>query len=1039
MRKKLLLAASLAFTVLDVLPVCAQPAPTVAVRAGEHEDFDRVVFDWPHPVKFQLRRDGDRAILTFDAAADLKFTRDIQSHLTRARGFAAHTGKQGEVTVSFTVSPNATLKTFTSNSSIVVDISGNAAKPESPAAAADKQAAPPPPPLGEKEVGVKGNSESTPPAPHPLPPSGEIGNPPASAPQAAPPVSSNAATDSPQPLLPPPLAPQPAPQASPATSKKPEVKTPIADKPAPQPESPIAAAPAAKAVNASNAAAPENVLSNTPTLVAALDPHIKTRAAVYQRAGFGYIVFDRKLTLSPAVLGDGLPAQINLQPLDLPKHSGYRFSVPLNAGIEATLDGTQWKIFLSRKQPSDPVTTSLVAQPDFALGARFLLPLPDAPDPIPLIDPVVGDQLILVPLAQSEAFNAARYTPDLAILPAAQGLVIKPLIDKLIVRAVADGIEITAEGGLALSPSSDTGAATQGAALPLKSLFNFTIWGGKPGETFTQTRQKLQQTIVDVPESERNRARLELARFYFARGNGAEAVALLNFIARQVPDLRAHAEFMALLGAGEILESHPEDGLRDLSSPELAGQPEIGLWQAVGLAQSRDWIHAEEKFAARQNILTGYPEPFFSRFFVLAIESALAAGKDQEAADWLDNITKAPHSPAIEPALSYLRGVLHAKAGRAAAAEDAWKEAGASNDQLYKIRAELALIDLDVSTSSLSPAQAADRLEALRFGWRGDDLEVDILHRLGQFYIQAKNVKAGLGALSQAITLYPSSPQAPAIRAEMASVFHDVFLGDLGKKLSPIDTLTLYQQYRDLMPTGKDGDVLMRNMAERLIAVDLLDQASSVLEDLVKNRLQGEDKDKAALRLAAIRLLDRKPADAVSALDLIGKDVLSPAMQNERTLLHARALAGLNRDDEATALLKDNASPGAKMLRADIAMHAQKWGDAATALMELVGPPPPNGTALTPDQASDLINAAIAYAMNNDQTGLDKLAIDYGAAMTGTPRNDTFLMLTQPEKTGQLRDLAAVQTQISQVDTFQNFLNTYRKAETSDETTEKKP
>ena len=68
-------------------------------------------------------------------------------------------------------------------------------------------------------------------------------------------------------------------------------------------------------------------------------------------------------------------------------------------------------------------------------------------------------------------------------------------------------------------------------------MFDFAGWRGKPGETFTQTRQRLQQTIVDVPERERNRARLELARFYFAQRYGEEAVAMLAYLVRQVPDL----------------------------------------------------------------------------------------------------------------------------------------------------------------------------------------------------------------------------------------------------------------------------------------------------------------------------------------------------------------------------------------------------------------------------------------------------------------------------------------------------------------------
>ena len=271
----------------------------------------------------------------------------------------------------------------------------------------------------------------------------------------------------------------------------------------------------------------------------------------------------------------------------------------------------------------------------------------------------------------------------------------------------------------------------------------------------------------------------------------------------------------------------------------------------------------------------------------------------------------------------------------------------------------------------------------------------------------------------------------------MATTFHDIFLGNLGKKFSPLDALMLYQQYRDLMPSGKDGDALMGNLAERLVAVDLLDQASSILEDMAKNRLQGEEKARAALRLSAIRLLDHKPTESIAALDIIGSDPLSTAMQNERALLRARAFSELHRDDEANALLKDNPSPGARLLRSDIAMHDQKWGEAAKNLMDLVGAPPTGAAALSSDQAGWLITAAIAYALANDQTNLDRLAIDYSTAMATKPQKDTFLMLTRPEKTGQLRDLAAAQAQISQVDMFQGFLNNYRSAGITDTKTKK--
>lgn len=1017
MHKRILLTAFSAFVAFGFAPAYAQTDPTVGIRAGAHEKFDRLVFDWPHSVKYDIRRESSRVSIVFEAGAVLK--PPVRSDLTRARDFSVSRDEKGHVIVSFLIDPNASFNAFTNATSVVVDIQGKAA----PTAGAT--AAPVP---ADKADKAKESSFISAPKPAKPTEAAKAPAPPAPPKSAAPPEPPKALAEAPTVSLS---------AAAPTANEQTPPSQPAAANPPPQiAEPPVFDSPP-EAAPASDAPPKEplkmSALSETPALVASFDPRVPVRAVVFRRANVAYVLFDRKFGLSLPDLQNGVPSQVDLAPLDLPKNTSYRFSIPSEADLFATLDGTAWKIFISKKRSTLPVSTTLVAQPDFALGARLLLPLPDAPEPIRFIDPVVGDNLILVPLAQSQAFNIERRFADLTILPAAQGLVIKPLIDKLIVRAVTDGIEITTETGLLLSRPADTGAAMQSAgkmkaAAAGKSIFDFATWKGKQGETFTQTRQRLQQIIVDVTEAERNRARLELARFYFANGLGEEALSLLQFIASQVPDLRAHADFMALLGASEILAYRSEDGIRDLSIPALAGQPEADLWTAAGMAQMRDWQSAETKFALRKSILTGYPEPFYSRFFVLAIESALAIGKDREAAEWLVYVSGTDHSPLIEPALAFLRGAVEAKAGHAIAAEEAWKEAQASNDHLYKVRAELALIDLGVSTGSLTAAQAADRLEALRFGWRGDDLEVDILRRLGQFYIQAQNVKAGLNAMSQAVMLYPASPLAPSIRGEMAKNFHDIFLGDLGKKFSPLEALTLYQQYRSLMPSGKDGDDILNNLAERLVAVDLLDQAASILDDMARTRLQGADKARAALRLSAIRLLDHKPDQALAALELIGNDALSADFQNERLLLRARSLSELNRNPEALALLKDNASPGARMLCADIALHDQKWDDATKNLMELVGPPPLAGKPLTADQANWLVKAAIAYALADDQPNLDRLAIDYGQAMSQTPQKDAFLVLTQPSKTGQLRDLASAQAQLSQADMFQNFLNAYRSA-----------
>lgn len=1003
-------------------PGAAASTPSITARAGVHPDFDRVVFDWPQNVTYNVHQEGARAIIQFSATADVHFQTGMFAYLTRARDFSATTDKDGHLTVSFTVNPKATLKDFTSEKSVVIDVQGAAA----------------PVVEGEKTVGAVPSSSPAPvvPAVAPSVPKAEPTPTVIAAPVLAstPPVTSTPpkemASEAPVVLSSPApsLAPPPVAVPSLATVKPAVPVVAVAPSGAPV-SSKLAPSPA---FGATSTLSPSDI-TETPLLVASLDPHVIIRSAIYQRGGYGYIVFDRKLSLDLSALVAGQDApRVTLEPLDLMKASGFRFPLPPDVEIRATRSGTIWKIFLSKQIPDVPVSTSLVAQPDFALGARFLLPLSDAPEPVRLTDPVVGDDLIIVPLEQTEAFSVGRRMADFLILPAAQGLIIKPLADKVLARAVSDGVEITAEGGLHLSRAEDTGASQQStqkarAAAAGKSMFDFAAWRGKPTETFTETRQRLQQTIVDVPDAERNRARLELARFYFAHGCGEEALAMLQYLAKQIPDLAVHADFIALRGAAETLAYRAQDGLKDLNSSVLGDQPEIELWQAVAAAELRNWTDAEEKFSVAEHMLGGYPEPFYSRFSALAVEAALATGKDHEAADWLDRLENEPHSSAVDPAVEYLHGVLHAKAGRAVAAESAWKHVDTLSDRLYKIRAEMALIDLGVSTGSLTAAQAADRLEALRFGWRGDDLELDILHRLGQFYVQAKNVKSGLNILSQAIQLYPDSPIASQIHSEMQGIFHDIFLSDLGKALSPLDALTLYQQYRNLMPAGTEAEAVMRNLAERLVAIDLLEQASNLLEDLVKNHLQGKDKGRASARLAAIRLLDHKPEQALAALQLSDGEFFPSDLQNERLLLRAKALSELHQDDEALALLANNTNQSARLLRADITMHAQHWGEAAKNLMELIGAPPQAGETLSHDQAEWLVNTAIALSLAGDQTGLDKLAIDYGAAMAGSPENDTFRILTRSDKTAQLHDIAAAQARMADVDMFQGFLNGYRK------------
>jgi len=284
----------------------------------------------------------------------------------------------------------------------------------------------------------------------------------------------------------------------------------------------------------------------------------------------------------------------------------------------------------------------------------------------------------------------------------------------------------------------------------------------------------------------------------------------------------------------------------------------------------------------------------------------------------------------------------------------------------------------------------------------------------------------GLDTLREAASYFPESPQATAITQAMSQMFGSLFQ-DGASKLSPLKAIELYDQFRELTPVGTAGDEVIRQLAERLVEVDLLGRAAELLQHQVEYRLTDLERTKVGTRLASIRLLDRKPDLALKALEASEFDPLSPELTEERRLLRARALSGLRRSAEALKLLDGDISRPADMLRVDIAWHDQRWDDAAAALEKVIGPAPASGGAIDKATSQLVLNRAIALALSGDGKRLEMLRTNFGSAMARSADADAFAVLTRPEQAGGLIDLASIKSRVAEVDTFQNFLKDYHK------------
>jgi hypothetical protein len=152
-------------------------------------------------------------------------------------------------------------------------------------------------------------------------------------------------------------------------------------------------------------------------------------------------------------------------------------------------------------------------------------------------------------------------------------------------------------------------------------------------------------------------------------------------------------------------------------------------------------------------------------------------------------------------------------------------------------------------------------------------------------------------------------------------------------------------------------------------------------------------------------------------------------VNHQRMLLEARSLAGLKRWDEALDMVAVDDNPDTQRLRADIYWESGNWaiaGQKAEAILDTAWSDP---APLTPAQRNDVMRAAVAYSLANDQTSLDRLRDRFQPKMKPSPDASAFNVVTQKIDAQGLafRDAAA---EIASVDTLKTFLADFKKSGT---------
>ncbi len=378
-----------------------------------------------------------------------------------------------------------------------------------------------------------------------------------------------------------------------------------------------------------------------------------------------------------------------------------------------------------------------------------------------------------------------------------------------------------------------------------------------------------------------------------------------------------------------------------------------------------------------------------------------------------------PHD--MEPVIAVLMGRLAEGLGRSEDALAAYRTAADSWDRPAAAQGRLRETVLRYRLGDLKRDDVISALESLTTIWRGDETEIEALKVLAHLYTEEGRYRDAFYVMRSAMAAHPDSDMTRQIQDEAAQTFDSLFLAGKGDAMPAIDALALFYDFRELTPIGSRGDEMIRRLADRLVSVDLLDQAADLLQYQVDHRLQGAARAQVGTRLAVIYLMNRKADRALATLRATRTGDLSAELRNQRLLLEARALSDLGRHDLALEVIANIDGRETIRLRSDILWAARRWSESAEQIELMYGDRYKDFQPLSDIERQDILRAEIGYALGEDTLGLGRLRGRYAAKMAATPDARAFDVVSAPLGTSGA-EFGAVAHAAASVDTLDGFL-----------------
>ncbi len=758
--------------------------------------------------------------------------------------------------------------------------------------------------------------------------------------------------------------------------------------------------------------------------------------AFFRYGGYYWFIADRDLPVNLSKLRTRLlPLLLEVARVEVPEATVLRFLPTREINASITQKGFNY-ILRFHDEPYTPTqTVSGHIQRDAKNNKYLLLSSSNIGKAVTFTDPIYGGELLVGTFKSLGIANTQqRDFVEFSLLSAQQGVAIVPHIEGISIFDTETGYIVNKETGLNIAQQKLENDGDGANDTSNDALLNFPpiSYSALP---FLEARQQLHNSLdYTLPSNERGAYHLSAATFYLGQKLNSEAYGYIELYEDVFDNPTDSINYRLLKAAVLLLMERTDDAIEILADDVFSSYGEAILWQGIAAAQKGEWEAAQLRFERSSDFARRYPVYLRNWIANWQIETGFATNDLVVVQTWLETLRNFINQMAKYEyqRFLYYDGLFALRKNDSNYAYGVWQEMiELDPNNKWVVLAELEKINYDLNRGDNLPEESAQKLEHLRYIWRGDNLELQLLGRLGELYLDIGEVELGLNILRDAAAYFPENPSALLLTQEMISVFRSIFLEENENiNIDAQTSLKLLRNFRELLPIGNERVRIISNIADNLIEEQFYQNANELLEPLIAERLlTAKQKRSLIVKVGLLHITMGNPEGTINVFETYRSDLGIESSQEsvDARRLYAKALIDLEQPESALDLIAGDLSLNADLLRRDIFWNNQDWYRAAITMQRLTGEPPAEDVFLGNQKANYLINWLLSLQLSQQYDTLRQVAQRFEPSMRNSPLKRAFDYIKATSSDNfSTAEASEVIRLLSQEATTESFLSDYR-------------